>query len=36
MIRIKTIGGATPNTTQWTKRGGRNVMNHAPSMLQTK
>ncbi len=31
MIRIKTTGGATPNTTQWTKRGGRNVMNHAPT-----
>ena len=31
MIRIKTIGGATPNTTQWTKRGGWNVINHAPT-----
>ena len=30
MIRIKTTGGATPNTPQWIKRGGRNVMNHAP------
>ena len=29
MIRIKTTGGATPNTTQWTKRGGQNVMIHA-------
>ena len=29
MIRIKTTGGATSNTTQWIKRGGRNVMIHA-------
>ena len=29
MIRIKTTGGATPNTTQWTKHGRRNVMHHA-------
>ena len=29
MIRIKTTGGATPHTTQWTERGGQNVMIHA-------
>ena len=31
MIRIKITGGSTPNTTQWIKRGGQNVMNHAPT-----
>ena len=31
MIRIKTTGGDTPNTTQWTEHGVRNVMNHAPT-----
>ena len=36
MIRIKTTGGATPNTTQWIKRGGRNVMNHAPTPAGAK
>ena len=29
MIRIKITGGSTPNTTQWIKRGGQNVINHA-------